>query len=212
MASFVEENKQPPPQPKLIRDDEFVPNTKNGYLLGEVTSALQKSIRRGLEEEAMYWALEMLESGYRDYLWRRLIIITSEDIGIADPFAAILVGQLWENAQVALGKAKKDELNDQVEPLQEAILYMCRTHKTRYGDDFMNYVMKRRSDGWKPEIPDVALDMHTKRGREMGRGAMFFCKEGCKVSPEAKMEGPDYWAKYCSFCPHRNGCSVARSE
>jgi len=44
--------------------------THGGHALGEVTSALQKSIRRGLEKEAMFWALEMSDSGFGQYLWR----------------------------------------------------------------------------------------------------------------------------------------------
>ncbi len=63
----------------------YVLKTKGGYLLDEVVSALQKCIRRGREEEAMYWALEMAESGCGKYLWRRLMIIGAEDVGLADP-------------------------------------------------------------------------------------------------------------------------------
>jgi hypothetical protein len=55
--------------------------TGQGYPFDEVASALQKSIRRGLEIEAMYWAAEM-ETRYPDYLWKRLQIISVEDISI----------------------------------------------------------------------------------------------------------------------------------
>ena len=34
--------------------------TANGYNLFDVISALQKAIRRAEEEEAMYWALELV--------------------------------------------------------------------------------------------------------------------------------------------------------
>jgi len=33
--------------------------TANGYLNSECTSAMQKCIRRGLEEEALFWATEL---------------------------------------------------------------------------------------------------------------------------------------------------------
>jgi len=64
--------------------------TKIGYVLGEVVSALQKSIRRGDEEGALYWSLELSESSFGQYLWRRLLIIASEDIGLADPLALVV--------------------------------------------------------------------------------------------------------------------------
>ena len=123
---------------------QFEAHTKAGYLLGEVVSALQKSIRRGWEVEALFWAYELAE-GYDDYLWRRLLTIASEDIGIADNFAAVLVGQLYENAKVLVEK-RKNVLSDRL-PLAHAVLYLCRTQKTRYVDDFANYVSVRRERG-----------------------------------------------------------------
>jgi replication-associated recombination protein RarA len=36
-----------------------------GYLLGEVASALQKSIRRGDEDGALFWSTELDLSGYQ---------------------------------------------------------------------------------------------------------------------------------------------------
>jgi replication-associated recombination protein RarA len=67
--------------------------TAGGYPFYEVASALQKEIRRGREEEAMYWALE-LAGQYDDFLWRRLAIIASEDIGPADSTLAGLIETL----------------------------------------------------------------------------------------------------------------------
>jgi hypothetical protein len=51
--------------------------TSGGYLNSEVTSALQKSIRRGLEEEALFWgswssrneALQLVPAEYYVWLW-----------------------------------------------------------------------------------------------------------------------------------------------
>ena len=34
------------------------------------------------------------------------------------------------------------------------------------------------------EIPDFAVDMHTRRGEEMGRDYLYFMTEASKVSPE----------------------------
>ena len=62
--------------------------THGGYLAGEVTSALQKSIRRGDERGAVFWASELDLSGYGKYVWKRLKIIASEDIGPAAVFFA----------------------------------------------------------------------------------------------------------------------------
>src|SRR5258705_10862502 len=55
-----------------------------GFCLGEVASALQKSIRRGDEDAALFWATELDLSGYGEYCWKRLRIMTSEDVGLAE--------------------------------------------------------------------------------------------------------------------------------
>src|SRR5512142_2727585 len=53
--------------------------TIRGYSLLEVASALQKAIRRADARLAGYWAIELFESNYREYLWRRLLTISAED-------------------------------------------------------------------------------------------------------------------------------------
>jgi len=66
--------------------------TPNGHLVGEAASALQKSIRRGKEEDALYWAS-----------W----IIASQDVGPADTMVAVQVRCLNENL-LEQRKAEKD--------------------------------------------------------------------------------------------------------
>ena len=65
--------------------------TRNGYAGDEVISALQKSIRRGLEEQACMFAYELYVSSpqLEEKLWRRLLTISVEDIGMGNPMAAV---------------------------------------------------------------------------------------------------------------------------
>jgi hypothetical protein len=46
--------------------------TVNGHLLPEVVSALQKGIRRGLADDALYWTVDML---------RRVLLEAAADHG-----------------------------------------------------------------------------------------------------------------------------------
>jgi replication-associated recombination protein RarA len=57
--------------------------TIHGYPVDEVRYVLQKSIRRGLVEEAILAAFELYITGpeTEELLWRRLEIITIEDVG-----------------------------------------------------------------------------------------------------------------------------------
>ena len=65
--------------------------TPGGYRVDEVTSALQKEIRRGREREALHWATELAVAGYTNYCWKRLRIIASEDVGLGEPMMAVLI-------------------------------------------------------------------------------------------------------------------------
>jgi len=53
--------------------------TTRGYRFAEVSSAMQKAVRRGDAKLAGYWALELWASGFGQYVWRRLLTISAED-------------------------------------------------------------------------------------------------------------------------------------
>jgi replication-associated recombination protein RarA len=158
----------------------FILRTRGGYLLSEVVSALQKSIRRGLLDDSAYWAVELDLSGYSEYLWRRLRIITSEDVGPANPHLPATVNALYGWWQAA--KAKRGSGAELF--LMHALLLLCRSPKTRVVDHLTAVAYLGHDDElW--DIPDYALDKHTERGREMGRGYDHFFETAARVSPEA---------------------------
>lgn len=161
--------------------------TVGGYPLDEVTSALQKCIRRGLEEEAMYWALEMAHSGFGQYLWRRLMVIATEDVGVADPQCLAVVVAGWSITKETT-KSFSSPPGMKTEPLGMVVLYMCRAPKCREGDDFQWYVSERRKRGWRIPIPDVALDEHTDRGRKLGRGQAFWFEHASQLGRSVVIE------------------------
>ena len=163
--------------------------TKNGYDFGEATSALQKSIRRGLEEDAMYWALEFSLANYHAYLWKRLVVIAIEDIGGANPELVQLIITLSGHIRALLKEPdiKKRNAREKYSPhhVGFAILQMARSPKSREADDFTNYVLRGRRLEEPREVPDWALDKHTQRGRAMERGGKHFWTEGVKLENEA---------------------------
>ena len=50
----------------------YTVQTPNGHLLTEVVSALQKCIRRGQLDDALYFATQMYLAGYAEYAWKRM--------------------------------------------------------------------------------------------------------------------------------------------
>ncbi|MBM4147054.1 MAG: hypothetical protein FJ240_12430 [Nitrospira sp.] len=170
----------------------FQRQTESGYPFDEVASALQKSIRRGLEEDAMFWAIEM-ETRFPDYLWKRLQVISVEDIGIADPQVVLYVAEmrrLYQELKKEYDKEPKRKSRSFRMVLANAILSMCRAKKSRICDEFQIVMYGRREQGWKLDVPDYALDMHTNRGRAKKRGADHFWSEGVKLENEARLRNP----------------------
>ena len=148
--------------------------TQRGYAFAEVASALQKSIRRGLEEDALYWAAELDRSGYGQYVWKRLNMITSEDVGLAEPHLPATIRALYDTWTET--RKKKDERAPERMFMVHAVLLLVRAKKSRICDHakmwaFSDHIEYR-------EIPDVALDKHTLRGKRMGRGFEHFFTEG----------------------------------
>ncbi|MEK7534089.1 MAG: hypothetical protein AAB600_02015 [Patescibacteria group bacterium] len=145
---------------KLRKSRGFELKTKNGYRLDEVVSALQKAIRRNQEERAAFWAYEMFEGGYIKYLWRRLSVIALEDVGIADPFAAVLVNALAQSSERINQKDKVEVLHPGL-----AVMYLCRAKKSREVDYWLEIVEHKRKLGQKLELEKHELDSHAEKGR-----------------------------------------------
>lgn len=152
--------------------------TRNGHPADEVISALQKAVRRCEADAAVYWAHEANLSGLGAWTWRRLFVITSEDVGLAEPNAPAVIAGLWTMSEVLRANQPKPAAGESVVhpvlQLLQATWYLARLPKNRELADMATLfeVRQHRHEGL--EVPDVALDMHTARGRAMGRGALHF--------------------------------------
>ena len=161
--------------------------TPGGYNCAEVSSAMQKCIRRGLEEDALFWATELDLAGYPEYVWKRLRIIASEDVGLGDPGAALTIYALYQHWR---DQAKKKDTRHAPERLflVHAVLVLCRAKKTRIVD----HALIALYEAPRParEIPDFAKDRHTAAGRKLRRGWKHFWQEGARLENEAPVNDP----------------------
>ena len=150
------------------------------YDFWEVLSAMQKSIRRGLEDEALFWGTELYLKGAAPHAWNRLLIIASEDIGLASSTVGLLVKSLHDSWK-QLPKESKDDGGRLF--FIHALLLLVRAPKSRIVD----HALITYFEGVRPprEIPDYALDMHTRRGRSKDRGAEHFFDEGAVLKSES---------------------------
>ena len=169
--------------------------TRNGYAGDEVISALQKSIRRGLEEQACMFAYELYISSpqLEEKLWRRLLTISVEDIGMGNPMASVVVNNLYQ-------MSREFDYADGDRPIYfiHAIRYMCQSEKDRSSDLLKNICIKSFAMGKLPEIPDYALDKHTQRGQAMGRDSFHFLNEASRVYPQKEIDN-DYKERYAKI-------------
>ena len=145
--------------------------TRNGIKGDLIISALQKSIRRGMTEEAISFGFEMYitSSQFEDKLWRRLQAISVEDVGFGDLNSPILIHTLNQMRQ-------NFPYSDGDRPLffVHAIRYLSAAKKDRTSDHMKNIVVNEFRFGKKPVIPDFAIDMHTEEGRKLGRDFKHF--------------------------------------
>lgn len=166
--------------------------TRNNFTGDEIISSLQKAIRRAMVEEACAYAYELYITSpmLLEKLWRRLLTISVEDIGFGNLDAATHVNTLNE-------MRKNFPYDDGDQPMYfiHAIRILCESTKDRSSDYLKNLIIKGFAMGQKPEVMDVALDKHTKRGAQMGRGSKHFFEEGTKVIPQLEVAN-DYRERY----------------
>ncbi len=156
--------------------------TEHGFAADEVISALQKSIRRGLVDNALLLAWEMYVTSpeMEEILWSRLGVISVEDVGAGNLNAPILVNTLFE-----MHKRYPRPSHDRFLFPAHAIRVMASGPKDRTTDDMVNWAKHSIGMGERlPDIPDFALDMHTRRGAEMGRDYRWFMDVASEVRPE----------------------------
>lgn len=122
----------------------------------DILSALQKSIRGSDENAAIHYAARLIEAGDIISLSRRLLVIASEDIGLAYPQAVPIVKACVDSAmQLGLPEARI--------PLAEAVILLATSPKSnsaylaldsalddiRHGNigDFPRHLQNKHFDG-----------------------------------------------------------------
>ena len=164
--------------------------TEHGFAADEVISALQKCTRRAMTQNVLLLAWEMFITSpeMEEMMWSRLCVIAVEDIGFGNVDAPVLIETLYQQH-----KRYPRPAGDRFLFAAHAIRVLTASKKDRTSDDMVNWAKRSMELGENlPEIPDVALDMHTRRGQEMGRDYLFFMTEASKVTPEIEDKDQSY--------------------
>ena len=153
--------------------------------VGLLKSALQKCIRRGLTEKAMFFAVEVVKKGGWYVAWRRLRIIAAEDVG--EPSVISAVEALYRQFLEYKGKDGDGTSWDCLRCVTCAAKILADAPKDRRADEMLEFLdayEKCPDDAelqqWHDElstVPDAAYDVHTLQGRRMGRGNLHWYTE-----------------------------------
>ena len=162
--------------------------TTNGYDFFEVSSAMQKAIRRGDAKVAGFFALELWHSNFRDYVWKRLFTISAEDC-----YGLITseIESLWQGHEFVNNKSGTPKGRIFV---SKAVLLLCEVRKSRDADHLQNFVYDKQLidvEKWIEDIrkepvpiPEYTFDIHTQKGKKRGRTkADFFRDEINALNP-----------------------------
>jgi putative ATPase len=133
----------------------------------DVVSAFIKSIRGSNPQAGLFWLARMLESGDdARFIARRLVILASEDIGMADPNALVVaVAAASALEHVGLPEA---QLN-----LAQAVVYLATAPKS---NRVALAIWAAREDiqrGVNSEVPAHLRDGHYEGAKEFGHGVGY---------------------------------------
>ncbi|HVA04846.1 MAG TPA: replication-associated recombination protein A [Acidimicrobiales bacterium] len=127
-------------------------------------SALIKSLRGSDPDAALYWFARMLEGGEdARFIARRLVILASEDIGLADPMALVVADAAARAVEfVGLPEA---QLN-----LAQAVVYLACAPKSNRVTTALGRARDDARAGPRADVPVHLRDAHYRGASELGHG------------------------------------------
>lgn len=129
----------------------------------DILSAFQKSIRGSDENAALHYLARLIEGGDMASICRRLLVIASEDIGLAYPQAISITKACVDSAlQLGFPEARI--------PLAEAVILLATAPKSNSGICAIDAALERIRSGEYGDIPDTLKDSHYGGAQKMGHG------------------------------------------
>jgi putative ATPase len=130
----------------------------------DVASALIKSIRGSDVDASVYWLAKMLEAGEDPrFIARRLAILASEDIGLADPHAMTLAASAWTIVE-RIGMPE-GQLT-----LSQLAIYLALAPKSNAAATAIWSAMEDVRTGEVIDVPLHLRDGHSGVSKSMGHG------------------------------------------
>jgi putative ATPase len=133
----------------------------------DIASAFIKSIRGSDPDAGLYWMARMLEAGDDPrFVARRLVILASEDIGMADPTALLVADAAWR-AVDAVG------LPEAAINLAHAVIYMSTAPKSNSVVTALTRATADVRDRPTGPVPVHLRDSHYQSAQGLGHGVGY---------------------------------------
>ena len=143
---------------------------KNGVFHYDVVSAFIKSIRGSDPNATVYWLARMIDSGEDvKFIARRMLILASEDVGIANPTALVLANSTFQ-AVSSVGYPEARIL------LSECAIYLATSPKSNTAYKAINEASEKIKVTGNLQVPLHLRNAPTELMNELGYG------EGYKYS------------------------------
>lgn len=140
---------------------------KNGEMHYDIISAFIKSIRGGDPDGAVYYLARMIEGGEDvKFIARRLLILSSEDVGLANP-NAFLIAQNTFDAVHKIGMPESRII------LSECTIYLATSPKSNSAYEAIDAALAEVRESGHLPIPLHLRNAPTKLMKDLGYGKEY---------------------------------------
>ena len=140
---------------------------KQGDMHYDIISAFIKSVRGSDPDAALYWLARMIDGGEDpEFIARRLVILSAEDIGLANPNAMLL-------ANAAYDIIKKIGMPEGRIPLAECTVYLATSAKSNSAYLAIDAALAEVRKSGNLPVPLHIRNAPTSLMKEMGYGADY---------------------------------------
>lgn len=132
----------------------------------DVLSAFQKSVRGSDPDAALHYLARLLEAGDMISAARRMLVMASEDVGLAYPQCAAIVKSCVDSAfQLGLPEARI--------PLAQATVLMATAPKSNSALCGINAAIADLQENGPGDIPSSLKDCHYSGAAKLGHGSSY---------------------------------------
>lgn len=140
---------------------------KNGEMHYDIISAFIKSIRGSDPDAAVYWLARMIAGGEDpEFIARRMVILASEDIGLANPNAMLIANTTFDVIQ-------KIGMPEGRIPLSECAIYLAQSPKSNSAYLAIDAALAEVQRSGNLPVPLHLCNAPTSLMKKMGYGKSY---------------------------------------